>query len=235
MNKQRVLVAIIIVAVIGLGAYGVWEALQTPELEETDVALVGSELALPDVGGFASVDEPRGWSFPADYAPHPDFQREQWLLLAGEECGVDFMLTFDRLTLIPDSPLIPERDSEWAMNSVMNSTLVYPQDGEEQELMLTSRLALGLAGADDTAVWVENWRLDFAESTLYADSVEITLDASIDLETATTGSIEDGWYQYVREGQIDGRLRTGDDRQPLDCPVRLIHRFGDNLDVDSRP
>lgn len=208
-----------------IGIYLVWMALDETETDSQNNLIQGdAELS---AAGFARVEGNRTWNFPADFGPHPEFQREQWILQV-EDCRVDFTLIFDRLTLLPDT-LSAERDSDWAMQSIMSAKLT--QNNFDADALLTdadvsSRVALDLAGATEERVWVENWVLDWETQSVFARSDTMELDA--DLELDSLGQFDDrgGWYFLERTGHLAGRFRNADERAEFDCKVKLTQRFG---------
>ncbi|NDJ86700.1 MAG: hypothetical protein GYB66_12505 [Chloroflexi bacterium] len=213
-------------ALVIVGSGLVWSALQSPAAQTYEASLVNSiDFELPEIG-FSRVDGRRQWSFPQDYGPHADYQREQWQLTLQSDCPVRLDIIFDRITVIPEE-LAPQRPSEWALQRVITADLrLEDQEGDVvADTSLASRAAIGLAGADETHVWVENWSFDWEAGTLSVATNDITLALTLELEEPDGAGIEGGWYQYARQGTADGTLQNRT-RDSIDCRVTLRHRFG---------
>lgn len=203
-NEMRHWILIATVMIIGGGGL-VWAAVQEPAPQQFEADLIGEvEFELPLLG-FASVEGDYEWQFPADFGPHPAFQREQWRLQTVGDCEIPFVITFERFSILAEVITLA-RTSEWAFRAVYTAELTI----DEAEQQRASRSALDLAGANAVAVWVDDWRLDWENGQLSAADLNIrfTLD-----EPSTPGMLEN-WYSYDRSGRTQNN-----------CEVRLTHRF----------
>ncbi len=188
----------------------VWSAVQDPEQPDIAADLITSaDFELPTFG-FAVVDGAYDWEFPRDFGPHPEFQREAWQLETAENCEVSFSVTFERLSVVAEV-LAPERSSMWALRDIFTAEAVI--DG--QRTTRISRNAIGLAGVDETQVWVENWVLDWENGRLSVVADRGELDLAFSLDEPDDAMVEGELYQYARGGQmVDG------------CEIQLTHGFG---------
>lgn len=119
--------------------------------------------------GFAQVEGPRVFHFPADHGPHPAFRQEWWYVTgnldatAGQRFG--FELTFFRVALAPPQPHTPAAGprSSWRAREIYTAHFAVT-DVERQHLWYSqkwSRAAMGLAGAtaEPFAVWIDDWSI----------------------------------------------------------------------------
>ena len=131
-----------------------------------------------DVSGYATVTEPRVFSFPADHGPHPEFRNEWWYLTGnldgqdGERFG--FELTIFRFLLTPPSDR--EKASRWQSDQVYIGHFAITAVGNEQFHIAQrfSRGSMGLAGArtEPFRVWVEDWSIAAKSGTAMTWSVQ---------------------------------------------------------------
>ena len=181
--------------------------------------------------GFAVVEGPRPFEFPADHGPHPEYRSEWWYFTGnvadrqGERYG--FQLTFFRYRLAPGSA---GRRSAWAAEQVYMAHFAVT-DGAAQRFHAFERFsrgAIGLAGAQAAPfrVWLEDWSAggeggaaDFAVRLRAADgAVGIDLafgpgdgpllhgDAGYSRKSADPGAAS-YYYSYPRM-PVSGRLWT---------------------------
>ena len=116
------------------------------------------------VSGFSSADEPRPFSFPADFGPHPDFQVEWWYYTGNLETAegrhFGYQLTIFRRALLPPNQFLV-RSSDWATNQIYmgHFALTDVQDESFHAFERFERGAAGLAGAENKPyhVWLEDW------------------------------------------------------------------------------
>lgn len=222
--KQRLgLVAIVVLVVVG--GWLVWDALQTDEEVLVSAQIVDPDaLALPVVG-FRTVAGGYQWSFPDDLGPHPDFQREQWILTTTDECAIQIDVRFERLSLLP-AQLMPPRESEWSTQSTFTAQAILRRSGDTLlNEALTTRAALDLAGADADQVWVEDWVLDFAENVLAISSNDVTLTGTLIFADPRDLSNDEAWYSYEHPAELRSQL-VADENTAFTCDVVLMHRFG---------
>lgn len=218
---------LVVLGVVFGGAALVMLALDDPELTATDANVIGSDLQVPAIG-FSQVSNDYKWQFPQDFGPHPKFQREQWEIRAGEDCEFPFAVLFDRASFVA-SAFAPERESTWAMNGIIQAILTIDGDSAEEriETTLSSRMAVGLADADENHVWVEDWAWNWTEGTLTVVSDEAQLRLALTVENQPTPIAEMGWIAYRMTMRANGEIGFSDDQTTrFDCEVILSHRFG---------
>jgi predicted secreted hydrolase len=100
-------------------------------------------------------------------------------------------------------------------------------DGERlADAAVFSRAAVGLAGADERRVWIEDWAYNWADETLVVSTQDTALDLVLSAgEPATPGS-EEGWYTYSIAGRATGRVNIAGEPAQVACAVTVAHRFG---------
>jgi predicted secreted hydrolase len=103
-TMNRLLLAICMVAVLGLGSLGYWLVRPAPATEvRARISTVDAVNAGGQNDGFARAVEPRAFVFPQDHGPHPEFQTEWWYytgnLATAEGRRFGFQLTFFRRAL----------------------------------------------------------------------------------------------------------------------------------------
>lgn len=109
-------------------------------------------------------DPPARWDyrFPADHGVHPEQFGEYWLfagrLIDATARVTGFQLVFYRLALTPEAPDI---ESNWATRQVYRAQLVLDASDTTMAEERYSREVLGLSGADQRSVWLENWAMRF--------------------------------------------------------------------------
>lgn len=134
-----------------------------------------------DTAGFARAVEPRGFVFPDDHGPHPDFRTEWWYVTAnleaanGRRFGVQFTLFRSALTPeVPASPVAGEPPSAWATNQLYMAHFALADPGAERFLAFErfARGAVGLAGARARPfrAWLEDWALEQVADPAAADA-----------------------------------------------------------------
>lgn len=125
--------------------------------------------------GFAQVQGPRTFQFPADHGPHPAYRTEWWYVTGnldaatGERFG--FELTFFRVGLAPSRPARASTGppSAWRTREIYTAHFAVT-DVARHRFAYTqkwSRAALDLAGAraDPLAVWIDDWSLKESSPT----------------------------------------------------------------------
>ena len=129
--------------------------------ESAAPAAIGDVLgASPE--GFAVVEGPRPFDFPADHGPHPEYRSEWWYFTGNltdpEEDAYGFQLTFFRFRLAAKAV---ERRSAWAAEQVYMAHFAVTDVAARRfhAFERFSRGALGLAGAEAAPfrVWLEDW------------------------------------------------------------------------------
>ena len=180
---KNILLIIVLIVIIGSSITWMW-----PEAEPTSAApqpTTGSSRLselLHDEGmeAYASVIEPRAFSFPADHGPHPEYRHEWWYITGnldaenGERFG--FELTIFRFSLTPqtanEAPGAAE-SSAWTSNQVFIGHFAITDVGHEQFHVAQryARGSLGLAGAQSSPfrVWLEDWSMETAGARIGSD------------------------------------------------------------------
>lgn len=175
-NRLCQLLALAIALVIGLGYPGLAEAATQVQWSETT----------PNQAGFRKAIEPKDWTFPADFGPHPDYQTEWWYYTGNLETEthqpLGFQLTVFRRALSPQSAAT---DSPWRTPQIFSAHFtvsdIQHQRFYHQERF--SRGSVGLAGAeaDPYQVWIHDW----SAQQVAPDTVQLqanTESAAIDLK-----------------------------------------------------
>lgn len=144
----------LLVAALAAGACGARES-EDPTLGIGDVLGAAS-------AGFAIVEGPRAFDFPADHGPHPDYRSEWWYFTGnvesaqGERFG--FQLTFFRFRISAERH---QRRSAWAPAQVYMAHFAVSDVAARRfhAFERYSRGALDLAGARAAPfrVWIEDW------------------------------------------------------------------------------
>lgn len=175
-----------VAAVVLLAALLCWQAMRQPGPENGpranwDVASVLGE----DGEDFAIVDGSTVPSFPADHGPHPEFRTEWWYftghLYADSGRRFGYQLTFFR-SARPPRPA-DQADSAWSSDQVALAHFALT-DLENEKFYASerfSRYALGLAGANQNGVWLEDWRLTREQDSwsLQAEAEDYALDLQL--------------------------------------------------------
>lgn len=215
---------VLVVVIIG-GAVLVVLALDDPELVTTEANVMSSDLEVPAVG-FTQVTGDYEWQFPQDFGPHPNFQHEQWEILSGEGCEISFTLLFDRASFVAET-FAPERESAWAMNGILQATLTIESNQTTENINVTrsSRVAAGLAGADETRVWVEDWVWNWSDGTLMAVSENARLELILTNENQPMPISETDWNAYTVTGEGSGKIVLREQSNEITCSVTVTHRF----------
>ncbi len=137
--------------------------------------------------GFRRVTEPRQFSFPADYGPHPEYHTEWWYytgnLRSADGHHYGYQLTFFRQGLTPTPP---ERASHWATHDVYLAHLGLT-DVAGNRFFAADRLSrggdIGLAGASAKPfrVFVERWSVEGTgeEARLRAGDNKIAINLQV--------------------------------------------------------
>ncbi len=223
--------AVLLVVMIGGGVL-VFLALDDPELATIEANVMSSDLEVPAIG-FAQVTGDYEWQFPQDYGPHPDFQREQWHIQSSAACpDLVFALLFDQASFVSET-YAPSRQSEWAMNSIMTGSLIV----NEVHTEIASRIAIGLAGANETHVWLDNWvfewttinwvedlqRLDTGKIQVESQDIRVGLNLLFDFSEDL--GVVDGWYSNQTKAWANGDIEIADEAYEIDCPMFVTRRF----------
>jgi len=132
--------------------------------QKKDYASVSEALSNTRQQGFERALKPRLFVFPEDDGPHPSFETEWWYYTGNLDTQpgqsgkqhFGYQLTFFRRALAPT----PRGGrSAWAAHQLYFAHLAL-SDISQQRFLASQRLsrgALGLAGANATEVWLEDW------------------------------------------------------------------------------
>ncbi|OQY81406.1 MAG: hypothetical protein B6D41_19745 [Chloroflexi bacterium UTCFX4] len=191
---RRIVFGILLVMIVGGGAFLYWQSQQHAPLATEIVALQSAQGA----EGFARVTEPRVMQFPQDHGPHFDYQTEWWYytgnLIANDGQRFGYQLTFFRRGITPGmgdhkgSPLQPTRSSDWATNQIYfaHFAITGAKNNSHNESEIFERGAAGLAGAsgEPFRVWIDNWSAvgvnrDASNVKLVADDGKMALDLNL--------------------------------------------------------
>lgn len=224
MAQRRLWIVTALIIVLLVGAVFIYQSLDPDSTETAESSLIGDDYEIPSIG-FAQVDENYEWQFPDEYGVHPSFQREEWLLSTADDCNYSLNMGFNLLNIVP--PIVPlDRDSEWAVESVMTGQLtIRDNDDVIVNKIADSRVALDLAGASSDRVWIENWEFNWTSGTLTVTGVQDQMALSLDLDSPTVETVE-GWHQYHRSATLNGDFAFDDETATISCNATLTHRFG---------
>lgn len=144
-----------------------WFGNKTTPLPSNQGAIPLDSFLEANDAGFARVDQPWRFSFPADHGAHPNYRTESWYFVGhlttpqGRQFG--FQLTFFRVALAPQ---VKTSSSAWATNQVYRGHFAITDVAQNKFYAYErySRAALGLSGAaiQPVRVWVENWQANMA-------------------------------------------------------------------------
>lgn len=154
------LIGIVLVVLLARGS---WTAAPAPA-GETASSVRLDQVFSEDTTGFALVETPRPFRFPADHGPHPAYRSEWWYFTgnvatrSGRAFG--FQLTFFRFALAPEAPQLPA--TQWATRQVYMAHLAISDIKNRRFYAFErfDRAALGLAGAEPQPfrVWLSDWQ-----------------------------------------------------------------------------
>ncbi len=141
--------------------------------------------------GFALVEAPRQFRFPADHGPHPAYRSEWWYFTgnvatrSGRAFG--FQLTFFRFALSPEAPQLPA--TRWATRQAYMAHLAI-SDVENRRFYAFERFdrnALGLAGAQPRPfrVWLGDWQVRGADRATFPLVLSEPLSSALSTTTCT--------------------------------------------------
>lgn len=188
--QRDCLMLLILLACAALALGGCQEHPSQPAAPQDERLTVAETVGGEPQDGFARALEPRGFVFPADHGPHPQFKTEWWYYTGnlqndqGRRFG--YQLTFFRIGLRSE-PV--ERDSNWAADQVYMAHFALTDPGAEDfyHFERFSRGAMSLAGAqaEPFRVWLEDWSAigTLASSLpmhLQATAGKVAIDLSLD-------------------------------------------------------
>lgn len=161
-------------------AFVACEGREVDELPRARLSLVET-LAGSDTAGFARALQPRGFDFPADHGPHPEFRTEWWYvtgnLTSGSGRDFGFQFTIFRSAL---APVAPESPSSWSTNQAYmgHFALTDVESGQFHAFERFARGAAGLAGARAVPlrVWLEDWQLEGVPASTFPLLLEAEQD-----------------------------------------------------------
>lgn len=162
--------------------------------------------------GFARADRPRAFAFPADHAPHPEFQSEWWYatghLETEDGARFGYQVTLFRRALRPPGPR--RTGSAWETGAVWmgHAALLEVERGRFHAVERFEREALGLAGAssDPLTLRVADWTLTGTGDDLFPLRVQVGDAAfALDLElTPDKPLVLQGQAGWSRKGEEPG-------------------------------
>lgn len=198
MRPRTLFVVLLAAAALVLALWQPWAAPQ-PDLSAQVLA------AATPAPGFARADEPRSFTFPEDFGPHPKYQTEWWYYTGhlqtadGRQFG--YQLTFFRRALAPAGMRV-ERPSAWATDQIYMAHFALTDVAGEAFYAFErfSRGAAGLAGAQALPyrVWLEDWHVEQNEDGSFhmqAAVDGISLDLTLSEEKAPVLQGEAGYSQ----------------------------------------
>lgn len=165
-----------------------------------------------DLSGFARVTQPRPFSFPADFGPHPEYQTEWWYytgnLETSERRHFGYQLTIFRRALLPLED-IPSRSSDWASIQVYMAHFALTDTGKKEHHAFErlSRGAAGLAGATAVPynVWLQDWSVEeTAPGAYHLQAAQDSLVLDLELEDLK-GPVLQGDQGFSRKGRDPGQ------------------------------
>lgn len=211
--------------VLLLGVIFVWQSLSPDTTQAEKTSLIGEEYELPALG-FAKVEGDYKWAFPADFAPHSDYQREEWEIATNSACAYELTLSLRSLNILPDVLTI-ERESDWAFNQVLTGELrLMKDDNLILAEVVDSRVAQDLAGVTADRVWLESWVFDRTAETFTITGAELSADFTLTLTNPEPLPSAEVWYAYQQSGTLAGNLVVSDETYTLDCAIEFTQRFG---------
>ena len=224
-DKQRGSVAALVAVVVAASALA----------DSTERSELSALLSAESNAGFALATEPRGFEFPRDHSPHPEFRNEWWYMTGnldgaqGRRFGFD--LTIFRFALVPQ---IAASDSRWRTNQVYIAHFAVT-DVDSKTFHVAERFsrgAVGLAGASANPfrVWIDDWQIAATETDhggerwqLSANDEDFALALNLiamkepvlnGIDGLSQKSAEVGnasYYYSITRWQSEGRMRLGDE------------------------
>ena len=188
MNRRIPLFLLALIVVLAAAVFGVSQ-LQGKAQPEFSADVV-SAMSGGDTTGYAKALTVRDFTFPRDYAAHPEYQTEWWYytgnLATAEGRRFGFEFTIFRRAI---APTMPERQSKWATNQIFFADLALSDIGGNQFFSRErfSRGAVALAGATSDPrvhIWIEDWTMtaqndDATTMHLKASDGPIALDLTV--------------------------------------------------------
>ncbi len=159
---------------------------------------MGAHLAalLPrDAEGYATVNGPWRFSFPADHGAHPDYRTELWHfsgnLASRQGQSYGFQLTFFRIGIKP--PGAPMGPSAWAARDLYWAQFALTDAAGDRfhAFERFDRAAMGLSGSEPSPVrvWVGDWVMEARgggedDATFYLRAAQEELRIALSLRSA---------------------------------------------------
>ena len=207
------------------GIIFVGQSITPPRSEAKKTSLVGEQYELPNLG-FAQVVGDYEWDFPTDYAPHPDYQREEWIFATNSACTYELNLSLRSLKILSDN-LAVERESAWAFAQVMTAELRFAENSELIVAdVLDSRVTQALAGANEERVWIESWVFDYPNQNFTITGRALEAEFILTLTNPEPQPTSEEWYAYKQVGELNGTLSIAGEIYEFACGVTFTHRFG---------
>lgn len=205
-----VLVASLVLLVALLGG-GVYVLTRPREAVEVRASLSVSDALRGQEGGFEFADGPRGFDFPGDHGPHPEYALEWWYytgnLQTSEGRRFGYELTFFRRGI---ATMDVNRSSRWAAKHVYlaHFALTDVENDEFYAFERYSRDALDLAGAVGSPfrVWVEDWSASGSDGGALPMRLSAS-DEGVEINIALNGDkdiVLNGEGGFARKGSQPG-------------------------------
>ena len=203
--------------------------------DSADRSELSALLSADSNAGFALATEPRGFEFPLDHGPHPEFRNEWWYMTGNLDSAdgrrFGFELTIFRFAL---APRLITLDSRWRTNQVYIAHFAVT-DVRGKKFYVAERFsrgAVGLAGANTKPfrVWIDDWEIAATATNHVREHWQLKAnDENFALELALIAMKEpvlngvDGlsqksaevgnasYYYSITRWQTEGRLRLGDE------------------------
>lgn len=209
-----------------------------------------------DTEAFRRATGPRGFRFPEDHGPHPDYRHEWWYVTGNvEDDGgrhFGFQVTFFRFAAPPSEG---ERTSAWATRQLWMAHLAVTdtEAGAFHHEERFARGALGLAGAEAKPfrVWLEDWELTgkeggFESLQAHLDGEDIGIALELVQEKPLVFQGEEGYsrkgpdpgdasYYYTAPRlRAEGRIRTPEGEHQVRGTAWLDREWGTSTLADDQ-
>jgi predicted secreted hydrolase len=165
-TNQRIVVGLLIVVMLAVGGYLLWQA-SLPEVPVAAEVSLNATLGSTDTTGYARAVAPRPFQFPADHGSHPDYRTEWWYFTGNvstpEGRPFGFQLTFFRQALAAQAAT---RASDWSTRQVMLAHFALSDISAARfhadERLVRAAGGLGGATLSPFRVWVDEWAMSAA-------------------------------------------------------------------------
>ncbi len=182
------------------------------------------------------------FKFPQDHGNHPEYPAESWRITGNlrDQTGRRFGLEFGIMRLAFSGKGTTKRASAWAAREVFAGRLALsdPARARVYSDERMSRAALGLAGyqASPPSLWLEDWRLSFAQSDTFAMNlaaaaqelrIRLTLRSTQGPLAAAIGLAPRDLVSYLaRRLEVRGRVTIENRAHTVFGTAMLEHAWG---------